>query len=184
MGLSEYYNRCLDSCEPRDIALLVHDDIYIHNWHLIEQLQEAISRFDIVGLAGSKSPEPEQPSWALRFSDELILQGWQENAGLSGAVGHGSLESSAIKYYGESPAVCLLLDGLFLAMDVDKVRQAKVRFDVAFKFHFYDLDFCRSAHEAGLSLGTWGIPVTHASGGAFGTESWRDAARVYLKKWQ
>ena len=45
-------------------------------------------------------------------------------------------------------------------------------FDPALRFHLYDLDFCRTAHTKGLSVGTWPLAVTHQSGGAFGGPEW------------
>ena len=57
------------------------------------------------------------------------------------------------------------LDGVFLAARADILQRSGVRFDPRFAFHDYDLDFCRSATEARLSLGTWLFPLIHASGG-------------------
>lgn len=184
VGLSEYYNRCLDSCDPDDIALFIHDDVYIHSWYLVDQLREAIKHYAIVGLAGSSTPDLKQPSWGLAFSETLELMGWQQEAGFSGSISHSTPEAPQISCYGDVPAPCLLLDGLFLAVDVGKVIKAGVRFDPQFRFHCYDIDFCRSASKAGLSMGTWGISVTHASSGGFDSDAWREAARRYLKKWQ
>jgi hypothetical protein len=45
------------------------------------------------------------------------------------------------------------------------------------------MDFCRSARAKGLRLGTWPICVTHQSGGAFGSEAWREKFDKYLAKW-
>ncbi len=184
MGLSDYYNQCLDSCAPEDIALFVHDDVYIHSWYLVDQLRQAINSFNVVGVVGSRNPDLNQPSWGLSFTEALKPEGWQQDAGFSGSVSHFSPEEPQISYYGDVPATCLLLDGLFLAVDVSKVRQAGVRFDPMFRFHCYDIDFCRAAGQAGLSLGTWGISVTHASSGGFDSDGWREAAQCYLKKWQ
>ena len=58
-----------------------------------------------------------------------------------------------------------------------------MRFDERFPFHFYDLDFCRSARANGLRLGTWPITLTHQSGGRFGIPEWRKAYADYLNKW-
>ena len=58
-----------------------------------------------------------------------------------------------------------------------------VRFDPRFTFHFYDMDFCRSARERGLRLGTWPICLTHQSTGAFGSEGWLKGYESYLAKW-
>lgn len=184
VGLSEYYNRCLDNCGMHDIAVLVHDDVYLHNWYLVNQVRKAAREFDIFGVVGSSAPDLDQPSWSLKFSSGLEPEGWQQDAGLSGSLSHFTPENPYIGYYGPAPERCVLIDGLFIGINVENVRQAGVRFDPVFRFHCYDIDFCRSAARAGLRIGTWDIPVTHASGGSFESRSWRDAARIYLEKWK
>jgi GT2 family glycosyltransferase len=62
--------------------------------------------------------------------------------------------------------------------------EADVRFDERFTFHFYDLDFCKTASAAGLRLGTWPVAVTHASGGAFGGAAWQAAWERYRDKYK
>lgn len=86
-------------------------------------------------------------------------------------------------YYGTIPGECVLLDGLFLAAKAGALRRADIRFDERFRFHFYDIDFCRTCHGAGLRLGTWPIAVTHASQGRFESPKWREALRDYRAKW-
>ena len=56
--------------------------------------------------------------------------------------------------------------------------------DRKFDFHFYDLDFCRTARQVGLSIGTWPIEMTHQSRGAFGSPGWRDGLERYRGKWK
>lgn len=184
LGLAEAYNAFLDDAGDDDILAFVHDDVFIHDWFFQDRLREAITRFHVVGLAGHATPEPGQPSWALRFSPSLDPLGWQERAGMSGAVGHGDPAAPSVSVYGPTPASCLLLDGLFLAIDVGRVRAAGVAFDPRFRFHGYDLDFCRAAASAGLRIGTWPIAVTHASGGNFTSPAWKEGAAAYLAKWR
>lgn len=183
MGLGTFYNMCIKISKPGDILVFVHDDIYIHDWFVATSVRKAMTHFSVVGPAGSRTPDLSQPSWILNFTDDLKPLGWQEEAGLSGAVSHLTPESPQVTYFGEAPSPCLLLDGLFLALDADAVKGKDLQFDEQFDFHCYDLDFCRAATKAGLAIGTWPIPVTHASIGAFGTARWRKAARRYLAKW-
>lgn len=184
IGLAEGYNSVLARCDEQDILVMVHDDVYIHEWLLVDRLQEAMRSFDVVGLAGSATPDLRQPSWLLRFDKALVPRGMQENCGASGAVGHSDFTQPAVSYFGETPRACQLLDGLFIAVQVGKLRAAGVQFDPRLRFHCYDIDFCRSANNAGLRVGTWPIAVTHQSGGAFDSEGFRQAARQYLKKWR
>jgi len=85
---------------------------------------------------------------------------------------------------GPAPAECELLDGVFLAVKKSVLRARGVRFDPAFPFHFYDLDFCRTARQQGLRLGTWPICITHQSNGGFETAQWNAGYQAYLAKWR
>ncbi len=60
------------------------------------------------------------------------------------------------------------MDGVFLAAKKSALTEYAVTFDPQFDFHFYDMDFCRTARKAGLTLGTWLVKLTHQSAGAFG----------------
>jgi hypothetical protein len=76
-----------------------------------------------------------------------------------------------------------LLDGVFTAARKQTLQNKSVRFDPQFDFHFYDLDFCRSVHAAGLTMGTWPVDLTHQSGGAFGSPRWHALYERYREKW-
>jgi predicted O-linked N-acetylglucosamine transferase (SPINDLY family) len=75
------------------------------------------------------------------------------------------------------------LDGVFLAAKAETLQRKGVRFDPRFAFHHYDLDFCCSAIQAGLSLGTWPLQLTHASSGNATGAIWDQSARIYQCKW-
>lgn len=183
-GLAEAYNGFLRTAADDDFLILAHDDVFVHDWFLLERLTEAFAHFDVVGVAGNTAPDLNQPSWALKFKPDLTPDGWQDLATLSGAVGHGDPAAPPVSRYGPAPAACGALDGVFLALNVRRVREAKISFDELFKFHAYDLDFCRSACNAGLRVGTWPIALTHASVGNFASAAWKEEAAKYLQKWQ
>src|SRR5674476_443764 len=98
----------------------------------------------------------------------------RDRSNLSGRVAHGKNAFGPVSDFGPVPAECELLDGVFLATKKSHLKQNNVRFDAQFDFHFYDMDFCRSARKSGLRLGTWPIHLTHQSGGAFGSQSWKE----------
>ena len=80
-GLGEIYNRYLGNKKYfNDILLFVHDDVLIEDIFLSEKLNEAIRRFDVVGIAGGLTPN----KGALRWFDP-----WEN---LTGAVGHPLLD--------------------------------------------------------------------------------------------
>ena len=114
------------------------------------------------------------------MSDKFI---WDVRENLSGAVAHGTAPFGRVTSYGPVPAQCELLDGVLLAARRDTLRSRGVRFDPRFDFHFYDLDFCRSARAAGMVLGTGAVALTHRSQDAFGSADWQRNYEIYLEKW-
>lgn len=191
-GLPALYNRHLDSGDDR-LTVFLHDDVFVHDIFLAERVREALREHDIAGLAGSRYSAPEEPSWALSFDEELRYRGWQTGPGfqgvtLSGVVSHltgpddGSIPRVQPSSYGPTPATVDCLDGLFLAVKPAALRQVALRFDEAFDFHLYDVDFTRCAAARGLSLTTWPILCTHGSSGNYGSESWKAAARRYREQ--
>jgi GT2 family glycosyltransferase len=182
-GLSTIYNAAIENSGDDEVLLLVHDDVYIHDWFIRERLDEALGSWDVVGLAGSVNPDLSEPSWGLAFDQSLNSVGWQEGLQRSGAVSHLNYDHPDLSVYGPTPLQCKLMDGLFLAFNGEQLREEGIRFDETFDFHLYDLDFCRTASAKGLTLGTWPIAVTHSSRGSFDTEDFKRSARRYLDKW-
>ena len=139
-----------------------------------------LTRFDVIGVAGNRRRVANQPAWA--FIDDRFT--WDVKSNLSGRVAHGKDAFGEMSNFGTVPAECELLDGVFLATKKSSLKERNVRFDTQFDFHFYDMDFCRSAKKAGLKLGTWTINLTHQSGGAFGSQQWREKYLLYIDKWE
>ncbi|MBN3854496.1 tetratricopeptide repeat protein [Paraburkholderia sp. Ac-20340] len=179
-GLPSIYNAAIEDAKQNPaILVFVHDDIWLQDLFWNERIRESLARFDVVGLAGNLRRVARQPSWA--FTPELK---WDERRYLSGTVGHGKgFPCDIASNFGPSGQECKLLDGLMLIADSDTLSRSDLRFDEQFKFHFYDLDFCRGAELKGLRMGTWPISVVHESGGAFGTPSWREGYAQYLSKY-
>ncbi|MDZ4771707.1 MAG: hypothetical protein SGI72_01095 [Planctomycetota bacterium] len=183
LGLSEIYNRVLDAAARDSFVVFVHDDVYVNDWFLLERLTEAFEHFDVVGVAGNSAPDFAEPAWCMRFDASLAQNGLQNRASFSGSVRHGDPHAPGVHHYGPAPRACELLDGLFLAVNVRRLREHRVRFDTRFRFHAYDLDLCRTARAADLRVGTWPIALTHASRGSYDSAAWREAAAEYLRKW-
>ena len=178
-GLPAVFNRQICEKNKDYILAFAHDDARLEDGDLAARLNEAVTAFHIVGVAGNKRRSPLQPGWA--FPDDSLA--WDDPANLSGAVGHFLAAGKRVSRYGPAPQECTLLDGVFLAASASTLLKSGVKFDERFKFHFYDLDFCRSAELAGLSLGTWPIALTHQSGGSFGSPEWKGQLRLYRDKW-
>ena len=182
-GLSLLYNAFIKTDYENEILLFIHDDVYLHDWHLVQRLNDAIKQFDIVGLAGNANPDFAEPFWRLALNKEKYPRGRQPEEFQSGAVGHVRNNKTYVSIYGLTPRECILMDGLFLAVNTKKVLEKDIQFDPQFEFHLYDLDFCRQCHINGLKLGTWPISVTHGSRGSFNSQAWKTTSKLYLDKW-
>ncbi|MEX3691721.1 tetratricopeptide repeat protein [Paraburkholderia sp. BR14263] len=180
-GLSSIYNTAIEEAKQRPaILVFIHDDVWLNDFFWTERIRESLARFEVVGLAGNLRRVPRQPAWAFATPD---LQ-WDERKYLSGTVGHGTgFPCNIASTFGPSGQECKLLDGLLLIADSDTLVKSGLRFDEQFKFHFYDMDFCRQAELKGLRMGTWPLSVVHESGGAFGTPTWREGYASYLGKY-
>lgn len=179
-GLSEVFNESIEQANAAAILVFIHDDVWIDEENFADAVLSGLKRFDVIGVAGNKRRVANQPGWA--FIDNQFT--WDEAVNLSGRVAHGKEAFGYVNDYGAVPAACELMDGVFLAAKKSTLLNSNVKFDSQFDFHFYDLDFCRTARQAGLTLGTWLINLTHQSGGAFGSAGWVSRYQRYLDKWE
>lgn len=178
-GLSALYNSRISPLNKSEILVFVHDDVWIDDYFVADRVIAGLQAFDVIGVAGSRRRAPGQRAWHYISAPGDVA----DPADRSGAVAHGRNPFGNIASYGPVPAECELLDGVFLAVKLQTLLDRSVRFDPIFDFHFYDLDFCRSARQAGLRLGTWPICLTHQSGGSFDSPEWKAAYERYLQKW-
>lgn len=179
--LGQVYNQAIDEAQPDDVLVFVHDDVHLDDWLLARRLQEALQVFDVVGVAGNQRTYPGQLTWYLGGNG---LAG-QDHPNLSGVVCHSPTSDRRwLTVYGPTPSPVRLLDGVFLAARAGRLQSSGVRFDAALGFHLYDLDFCLSAHQAGLRLGTWPIALSHKSiGASVNSAAWQTSSEVFARKW-
>jgi GT2 family glycosyltransferase len=182
-GLPEIFNERIEAQSEHDILVFVHDDVWLDDFFVTDHLVEALDEFHVVGVAGSRRRLPRQPAWLFVEvrGDELVADAPEHR---SGGIAHGADACGVPFFYGETPAECELIDGVFMAVRRSTLLAHRVRFDERFRFHFYDLDFCRSARALGLRIGTWPIAVTHQSSGNFTSDEWRSGFAKYLQKWK
>lgn len=179
-GLSEVFNAAIDQADKDVTLVFIHDDVWIDDANFADVVAQGLEHFDIIGIAGNKRRLPNQPGWEivdLNFT-------WDSQENLSGQIAHCKSAFGLPKVFGDAPSTCELLDGVFLAVRKSSLDNKGVRFDTQFDFHFYDLDFCRTAKKAGLTLGTWLINLTHQSIGQYGTIRWHEKYQLYLNKWE
>ncbi|RYX93326.1 MAG: hypothetical protein EOO28_19030 [Comamonadaceae bacterium] len=183
-GLPELFNARIEAKNDHDTLVFIHDDVWIDDIFFCNHVLDGCRAFDVIGVVGCAAPQPNQPGWL--FSEWMPADNTfkvRPDLQASGCIGQGSQPFGNVGFFGPSPAACELMDGLFLAMRKQALLDSGVRFDPQFGFHFYDLDFCRTARAAGLRLGTWPVALTHQSDGAYGSKAWSDRLVAYLAKW-
>ena len=178
-GLPTVFNAHINEINRNKILLFIHDDVWIDDYFVVDRLLDAVNTYDLVGVAGNTRRLTRQVAWTYineRFDADDRLH-------LTGAVADGESPFGKVVFFGPAPRACRLLDGVFLAAPCDVLLDREVSFDARFSFHFYDMDFCRTAELQGLRLGSWPIAITHVSRGGCNTQPWQDARAKYLEKW-
>ncbi len=181
-GLPAVYNEALrDAISDPAILIFVHDDLHLCDFYWHVHILAGLRKFDVIGLAGNRRRVPRQPAWL--YLDDVWTMDTTEN--LSGMIAHGTnFPPSILSRYGPAGTEVKLLDGVLLAARSKVLHSRKLRFDEQFDFHFYDLDFCRQAEAARVSMGTWTVSAIHESTGAFGSSLWKAGYEKYLAKWR
>jgi len=173
-SLAEAYNRGID-CSNGDILIFSHDDIEFLDpatWR--DRLKKHMSRFDIVGLAGTT--RLISSAWAQAGPPYTFGQ----VAELDGR--HGPYRVLLCGVPASAVPNIQGLDGLFFAVKrqvVQTVRFDEITFD---GFHCYDTDFTFSAYLAGFKLAVaTDLPVLHSSQGNF-DEKWKAYTQRFVQK--
>jgi predicted O-linked N-acetylglucosamine transferase (SPINDLY family) len=157
--LAVAYNAAIAAAPAGAVLLFCHDDLDLGPEPLEPELEAALARFDLVGVAGNQRHQSGQLAWWLN-----PRSGGLDLPYLSDALRHGTPKRHHLDVYGPAPMPVQLLDGVFLAARADTLWHSGVRFDPSLTSAQGDLAFCRSARRAGLSLGTWPLQLLQASG--------------------
>ena len=176
-GLSKVYNNFINDDNKDKIVLFVHDDVIIHQIDLVENLNKAIENFDIIGLAGSEE---------FNIGEKNMWHICSDRSKHSGSVTHVIPNTDLVcgSVYGPTPKRCLVMDGLFLAVNIERAISQEWKFDEDFDFHFYDLSSCLLANQKRLKMGTWNINVTHYGiGDSCFSTSWEENNKKFVEKW-
>lgn len=179
-GLPEIYNEAI-LASGADILVFLHDDVWLEDVQLMKKIRSGLKFNDVIGVAGNIRRVAGQPAWLFLRDANGDLQ--LDRPNLSGSIKHGEPGRVAPSLFGATPAPCELMDGVLLATKRKTLMQSRVMFDPVFRFDFYDMDFCRSARQAGLSLSTWPLELIHLSSGMFGGQTWQAMEKVYFSKW-
>ncbi len=181
-GLSGLYNVAIEESRSDPAVLVfIHDDVYLSDYFWADHLHKALQTYDVVGLVGNRRRLPGQASWM--YLDERFTSDSYDN--FSGVLGHGEPFPNLrqLSVYGPPGVEVKLLDGVFMATRSATLLERDLRFDPRFRFHFYDLDFCRQAELRQLKMGTCAMSLVHASAGELGSNGWRLAYKEYLAKY-
>ena len=178
--LSTLYNKHVNqqTADQHDVVLFVHDDVYIDDVRCFDKIHDAITnKVDIVGLAGANQARIKAPSLWHLMSDR---EHW------SGFVSHtmpNNPQTTMATCFGPLPQRCVMLDGLFLAVNINRALEVDWQFNEQFEFHHYDISSCLDANAKKLRLSTWHINVIHKSLGLwdYNGESFQKSEKKFLQ---
>lgn len=176
-GLSKIYNSVLNEDNRGKRLIFVHDDVLIEDIFLFEKLDLAFEKFDIVGLAGAKTCDLNAPmkAWHLMAPQDSFV----------GEVAHSKNGINWTTVFGQTPSRALMIDGLFIAVNTDKLLDTNTKFDEDFDFHHYDMAFCLNANKNKVKVGVYPIRVVHFGlGDSMNTMEWTTSANKFSNKYK
>jgi hypothetical protein len=178
-SLQKCYNSFLEDARLNsiDIAVFLHDDVYINTDDLRIRITNSAEQFTVFGLAGTAT---------CNINGQCLwhLMGRRED--LRGCVAHGTKERYSYTSFGYIPSRCLLIDGVFIGIDIKNLPD-KVKFDESYpsKFHYYDLDFSLECNRNKVIIGVVDIPIIHSSPGLTNpTEEFYKGQKYFKNKWK
>lgn len=175
-GLSEKYNQFLTEAYKDSIVLFVHDDVILDTVFIYEHLNK--SPFIVTGLAGAKHfkrlQSDTQPAWHLMTERESYF----------GEVKHIHNEIIHTTVFGKTFGSVSVIDGVFMAVNVEKILHTKARFNNLFNFHHYDIAFCIECLKENVSIGVMPINIIHYGlGDSMLTQDWAESSKLFLKEY-
>lgn len=174
-SLPKVYNSWLESQDCN--VVLVHDDVVIRDPNWIEKIEEGLKKYDVLGLAGASDAKIAPPClWHLMCSPE-------SRRGVVTHVAENG-KDTFVTNFGKQGRV-LILDGLFLAFNANRIKEAGVKFDASNPCiaHFYDIDFSLTCNSKKLKLGTVNIDAVHNSHGLKKfTDEWLSGQAWFMQK--
>ena len=89
--LAEVYNQAIEEADPASLLVFCHDDVWLGEASLLQPLEQALQRFDLVGVAGNRHLLPGHSTWCFN-----PLSGRLDLPNLVGAIHHGSPQHSTL----------------------------------------------------------------------------------------
>lgn len=173
-SLTEAYNILLEKSK-NDIVVLCHDDIYFDTKNWGKKLLSHFNKtgYGILGVAGTTDLS-ESGMW------------WDNSSKMVGIINHEhegkKWTSTYSKDLKNKVAQCCLIDGVFIALDKNRIKN---NFNESVKgFHFYDLEFSFSNNIENVKVGViFNIRITHKSIGMT-NDSWEENKKEFVSRWE
>ncbi len=172
-SLSEIYNKAIgEHYTEKGIMIFLHNDLEIrtHNWGRILLNHFNNSDYGIIGVAGSS------------YTNGVW---WSDFSKAYGIVSHTNGISEWVSEYSQTikgiqPVVTI--DGLFMAVDCDKIKH---KFDENYgKFHFYDQSFAVPNYLSNVNIGViTNIRILHKSIGQT-NDSWNENRQKFEEEYK
>lgn len=175
-GLPKIYNTFLTEEHADKNIIFIHDDVLIEDVFFTEKLDIAFEKFDIVGLAGATACNLNKPipAWHVMCEPNERV----------GEVAHAAQGKTWTSVFGPTDSRALVIDGLFIGVNVAKMLETGTKFDEDFDFHHYDISFCLNANKNKVKIGVAPIKVTHFGlGDSMNTPEWVVSADNFKKKY-
>lgn len=172
-GLSKVYNRYLTEEFKDKYVVFIHDDVLIDDLFFEEKVLLAFEKYSVIGLAGTKSCNLNAPmtAWHLMSNNKEDMVG---------EVSHSDKTKTWTTVFGPTDSRALLLDGLFIGVDVNVALEKGLKFDERFSFHHYDLTFSLKANELKIKAGVFPLNVVHYGlGDSMNTEAWHKSNELF-----
>ena len=181
------YNKILsDDRVTGKILILMHSDLCVDDMFVKDKLEKRFSdcpKAGVVGIAGGRRimNVPNRPSlWHLITVQNELMGEVSQN------VTSDELSPIVTTRFGLQGKRAIIVDGCFMAVDVDRIRAAGVTFDEnsPSKFNFYDLIFSLRCYWAGVEVYVDSIHVIHTSPGlARRTKDFTDGDAYFKEKY-
>lgn len=173
------YNKFLHDARRHkiDIAVFVHDDVFINCKDLLDRLERSVKSYTVFGLAGATT---------CNLNNQCLWHLMARREDLRGCVAHGTKDQYSYTSFGPIPSRCILIDGVFIGINIKNLPD-KVKFDETYpsKFHYYDLDFSLECNKNKVKVGVVDIPIIHSSPGLTNPNKEFFAGQEYFKvKWK
>ena len=174
-GLSEIYNSFITEEYKNNIILFIHDDVEINDLFLVETLNK--SPYTVSGLAGSKTFDLSKDKFAWHICCE--------RKDMMGEVSHKKDDNIWTTAFGPTKGRVLIIDGLFIAVNIEEILKTNARFDENFKFHHYDIAFCLNCNKNKVKVGVLPINVIHHGlGDSMMTQEWENSNDLFKKEYK